>query len=63
MTLGSPEHLEYCAWSAECCRLANCDETLPPSERLGAQRGEIDWLIALEMEHDLAVLREAVGVK
>lgn len=63
MTLGSPEHLEYCVWSAECCRMASCDESLPPSERLGALRGEIDWLIAEMMEHDLAALREAVGVE
>jgi hypothetical protein len=50
MKLGSREHLEYCAQQAESCKVATSDESLTVMDRVGAQIGELDWMVAIKKE-------------
>ncbi len=52
------EHLTYIDAQIESCHEATCDASLPHSERVDAQMGEIDWMVARQMLlEDIAVGR------
>lgn len=44
--------IEFCERQIERCYRATCDETLSPSDRLGAQMGEVDWMVAKQIAEE-----------
>lgn len=59
------QHIALCDKYAEDCRQATSDESLGANERLGAQMGELDWLMARENSkaETLKQYREFLGSK
>ena len=41
--------IRNCEVEAEHCRRLTADESLPLNERVGAQMGELDWIVSAQM--------------